>query len=52
MPCGVKEAVQYLQPVIGADAAFLCVYGLNLKVVGEIQEDGEASLNRDDVLAG
>lgn len=51
-PCGVNEAVQYLQPVIGTDLAFLCVYGLNLKVVREVQRDGEARLNRDDVLAG
>lgn len=51
-PYGVKEAVLYLQPVIGTDGALLCVHGLNLKVVREVQRNGEARLNRDDVLAG
>lgn len=48
----MKEAVQYLQPMIGTDQAFLCVHGLDLKVVREVQRDGEARLNRNDVLAG
>lgn len=51
-PSCVKAASQYLQPVMGADGALLCVHALNLEVVREVQRDSEARVDRNDVLTG